>query len=269
MTSAVSTMFQWWHYLRGNRARVLLYHSIGDYPDDPYAIPSSQFGEQLGFLVENGFSIVSLEEMVDRMRSGRSLRKAVVITFDDGYLDFLENAVPVLQANQAPATVFVVLGRVGEDAYWNRRDPGRTTMNWREIRWVRDLGFSIGSHTMTHPPLLEVDNKTLTYEVEQSLNCLRETVGETFLPFAYPWGRFSARVRDAVEKGGYDCAVIATGTWGNGYGTDPFVLKRDEMRRAYGLKHLRDILDGWYDLHYLRMGWKSVFRRIRTGRSYP
>ena len=74
-----------------------MYHSIADNPDDPYTVPVDAFRKQISWLTRNGFEIVSLSFLLQSIetRNYGILRKKVVITFDDGYRDFVTNALPI------------------------------------------------------------------------------------------------------------------------------------------------------------------------------
>src|SRR5262249_46600980 len=82
----------------GNRTlRVLMYHKVNDIPDNPTTVPVSHFDDQLAQLRELGYEVVDLDAVLDHYTLGAPLPPhAVLITFDDGYRDTLENATPVL-----------------------------------------------------------------------------------------------------------------------------------------------------------------------------
>jgi peptidoglycan/xylan/chitin deacetylase (PgdA/CDA1 family) len=217
-----------WRWLTGNRLRILMYHSISDDPADPLAVPPHLFERQMARLVERGFQVVSLDEGLRRMQTKVSLRRTVVLTFDDGYRDFLENAVPVLLRYCLPATLFVIPGKAGDKAEWHSYSRGRPLLTLEEIQQVKSLGISLGSHTMTHPDLTSLDEARLEYELREPLRWLAEW-GETFLAFAYPGGRFTRRERDTVAQAGYACAVKSGSLLGNEPKTDPFQLRREKV----------------------------------------
>lgn len=104
-------------------AVILLYHRIIDLPSDPYLLSVSpgHFAEHLAVLRNQSWPI-SLRKLVDVLREGRILRRAVVITFDDGYFDNLAYAKPLLERRDIPATVFVTPGSLpdaGSEFWWD------------------------------------------------------------------------------------------------------------------------------------------------------
>src|SRR5438045_8493721 len=88
--------------------RVLMYHKVNDIPENPTTVPVSTFDEQLTQLGELGYQVVDLDAVLDYYTQGTPLPpRAALITFDDGYRDTLENALPVLQKHGYPAVIFV------------------------------------------------------------------------------------------------------------------------------------------------------------------
>ena len=93
---------------------VLMYHMIADVPDDPHklAVAPARFAEQMAWLAERGLRGVSMETLMAAMRAGRA-RGLAGLTFDDGYLSVLEDALPVLLRHDFTATMFIISDRIG------------------------------------------------------------------------------------------------------------------------------------------------------------
>ncbi len=91
--------------------RVLMYHKVNDRPENPISVPIGLFDEQMAVLRELGYQVVSLDDVLDHVAGITPLPPgAVLITFDDGYRDILENALPVLRRHGYPAVIFVPIG---------------------------------------------------------------------------------------------------------------------------------------------------------------
>ena len=101
---------------KGDRSlRVLMYHKVNDLPGNPLTMPVSLFDEQMAQLGELGYAVVDLDAVLDHYVSGAPLPPgAVLITFDDGYHDNLENAARVLRRYGYPGVLFVPLGYLGD-----------------------------------------------------------------------------------------------------------------------------------------------------------
>ena len=100
----------------GPRLSILMYHKVNDLPDNPTTVPIAVFDEQLERLAELGYNVVDLEAVLDHYTVGTPLpEKAVLITFDDGYRDVLDNALPVLQRHGYPAVIFIPVAYMEDD----------------------------------------------------------------------------------------------------------------------------------------------------------
>jgi peptidoglycan/xylan/chitin deacetylase (PgdA/CDA1 family) len=235
------------HVLRRRRARILAYHSISDQRTDRWSIGRRQFERHVQLLRVSGMTVVSLEELVCRMQLGSSLEKMVAITFDDGYCDFLEHAVPILRDYELPATVFVPVARLGGISAWSQFVSDATIMTSEQLERVLQQGFAIGSHSTSHRRLPTLPDADLHEEINGSWRWLRENFGLDWVAFAYPFGDFTERERLAVQMAGYGCAVGFGGLWGNGPETNLFELNRDAITRSCDDSAFQSLLGGWND----------------------
>ncbi len=187
---------------------ILMYHSIAEGTHDPYTVSAADFRNQLKWLCECGYEVISLPFLVQSIKKQDHgiLNKKVVITFDDGYQDFISNALPVLQDYGATATVFLVTDMLGQRASWNSNGPQSQLMSEEEVRSVKSRGISLGSHTSTHANLTLLNYQDLQKQLEDSRNRL-QNLGETFMAFSYPWGQWSDRTAQVVRNLGYECAL--------------------------------------------------------------
>src|SRR5882672_1936466 len=231
-------------YLSRNRLRVLMYHSISSDGGDRLTVTPEMFAAQMRFLNRDGFQVLSLQEGCERLYSGGDLSRAIVLTFDDGYRDFLTEAVPVLEKSGFPATLFVVTQM--KDAEWRKNGNRTPLLSWDEVGELKARGFSIGSHSATHADLPSLKESQLERELVDSHDAIAG-LGETFVSFAYPGGRFTARERDAVASAGYDCAVVVGGRWGNGSETDRFLIKREPMLASDSFDWFKNRVNGYYE----------------------
>jgi len=250
----------WPSYVRANRLRILMYHRISESAGDRLAVTPERFVAQMDFLAGHNFEVLSLQEAQRRLSARDELARTVVLTFDDGYRDFLTTAAPILKQHRFPATLFVVTGRLGDKAQWRSEGQAGRLLTRDELEELRAQGFSLGSHTVTHADLRKLDDAALEQELVESRAAIAE-LGETFIPFAYPGGTFSRRERDAVAGAGYDCAVIVGGRWGNGPETDPFLLKREPMLASDSVEWFKKRVNGFYEAHYLMARARGVQTR--------
>jgi len=177
------------------------------------------------YLREAGYQFLSLDQLKEPVVSAQ---KAVVVTFDDGYLDNFENAIPLLEELHIPATFFIVPSLVGKYNDWMKQEgyPRRRLMNWSHIReLVSKPYFCIGSHTLTHPYLTRLDNTELKREIVDSKLLIEDRTGMKIRYFAYPYGDMDERVERMVKASQYEGAC-STRSGFHRPGSENFRLKR-------------------------------------------
>ncbi|MCS0604983.1 polysaccharide deacetylase family protein [Streptomyces sp. LP11] len=189
---------------------IAMYHSVGDRSPDPYRITVTpeRLDRQLRWLARRGLRGVSVAELLAARTRGEG-RDLVGLTFDDGYADFVDHALPVLARRGCTATLFVLPGRLGGDNAWDPLGPRKPLLTADGIRRARDAGMEIGSHGLTHVDLTRADDTRLTAEITESRALLEELTGGPVAGFCYPYGTVDRRAMDAVRDAGYGygCAI--------------------------------------------------------------
>jgi peptidoglycan/xylan/chitin deacetylase (PgdA/CDA1 family) len=206
---------------------MLMYHAVtpgASTPAWPWAVSMQRFRDQLDFLAAAGYATPTLGELVSRPASAWTGRTAV-ITFDDGYADNLA-ACAELQKRGMRASWFVVTGAIGDAPTWpaDGRPAGRL-LNAAELREMDAAGMEIGSHTVSHVRLTEVDDPHLHQELLDSRATLEDLLGHAVGSFAYPFGAWDARCAAAVRQAGYTAACTTRTGWALRDG-DPYLLRR-------------------------------------------
>lgn len=202
---------------------VFMYHSISpSTAPDPHRlrVHPARLDRHLRLLGRLGLRGVSLGELVRAQAEGRA-RGLVGLTFDDGYTDFLEHAVPLLERHGMTGTLYVVAGRLGGVNEWDD-GPRLPIMDADQVRAVAAAGHEVGSHTMTHPRLAGAEPGALATEVVESRRVLEDVLQAEVPGFCYPYGSFDAAAAEAVRAAGYDHACV-TGDYDPG---DRFTLPR-------------------------------------------
>ncbi|MER6343111.1 polysaccharide deacetylase family protein [Streptomyces sp. NPDC001595] len=187
-----------------------MYHSVGDRSDDPYRITVTpdRLDRQLTWLRRRGLRGVSVAELLAARARGEG-RRLVGLTFDDGYADFVDHALPVLRRHGFNATLFVLPGRLGGHNAWDPLGPRKPLLTAEGIQYAAQEGVEIGSHGLTHVDLTRADEETLKAETEGSRALLAEVTGAPVAGFCYPYGTVDRRAVDAVRAAGYGyaCAI--------------------------------------------------------------
>ncbi len=203
----------------GESLHVLAYHRIAESGSKtlaPYRVTPAAFEEQLRYLRDHGFTGITLEDWSQHVVHGASIPKnAVMITFDDGYRDFKENAWPLLERYGFTATVFLVADRIGATNTWDQEEFGETLplLDWREIRELQAAGVRFGSHTASHSWLPDLSPRQVVRELKRSKRILEQGLGTPVSALAYPWGAFNKPIQFLAGACGYQFGLsTAEGT---------------------------------------------------------
>jgi peptidoglycan/xylan/chitin deacetylase (PgdA/CDA1 family) len=184
---------------------ILMYHSIAEGPA-PLAIPATTFRAQLDVVAECGLRGVSLSEYI-RARHVRERSSMVVLTFDDGYKNFADIAVPEIRSRGWNCTVFLPTDLIGNDKGWNEDGRGpRQLIDWSDAAAIASAGIEIGSHGLSHADLTRLDAQAVRREATESKQVIEERTGCSVTSFAAPHGRTNSAVRQEIAKT-YRCAV--------------------------------------------------------------
>jgi len=176
-------------------------------------------------LLEEKFHIISPEDFLNRDLSEKDLN--ILLTFDDGYENWMENVVPILKEKNLSAVFF--LDKSGFDL----------------APKLSKMGFMIGSHTLNHPRLPELTEKEIETELRESKRILSEKTGKEVDLFAYPFGdreSFSVNVKEKVKSLGYQYAFTILPGFSH-KNSDPFLLHRDSVNVS------------WNDFLFLAWAW--------------
>lgn len=197
---------------------ILAYHSVADAGPagelSLYRVSVDSFREQIRYLRRNGFHSITVEEWAQCIRERRPIPGLpVIITFDDGYRDFLENAWPILERADFTATVFVVSDYIGGTAEWDRAlhpEPW-PLMGWEDLRMLQEHGVEIQSHTASHKDLLTLVPQAIESEGRKTIDQLRNRLGMKATAIAYPFGRSNETVVAALSACGYRIGLNTKG----------------------------------------------------------
>ena len=190
-------------------ARMLMYHSISpSMQDDPHSlrVRPETFDSHLAHLRRRGLRGVSMTQWLAAARRNEAVR-LVALTFDDGYRDFVDYAMPIMARHGMTGTVYVVAGKIDGVSDWVVGGPHAPLMTADDIRAAAAAGHEVASHTTTHPRLDHVAGTQLTSEVVESRAILEDVVGNAVPGFAYPYGAFDEAAISAVREAGYEYAA--------------------------------------------------------------
>jgi peptidoglycan/xylan/chitin deacetylase (PgdA/CDA1 family) len=242
--------------------RIIFYHRVSDDRDD-LAVPPRHFRAHMDWLASAGYRVVDVLEaarLLDEQASTPA--KTVGLSFDDGFLDVAENALPVLAEHGFRATVFVSTGVADGRATfsWYRRQP--PVIGWDDMRAL-DAGGTLGfeAHTVTHPNLLAVSDDAARAEIVDSKQVLEDRLGRPVRAFCYPAGLFGDRERTFVAEAGYSVAVSCEPGRNVPLG-DRLALRRLQIDARDELLDFRAKVGGGHDRP---LPLRRTYRRLRYG----
>jgi peptidoglycan/xylan/chitin deacetylase (PgdA/CDA1 family) len=188
---------------------VLMYHSVGATEDDPFRVTVSpgRFRAQMAALQRAGRRGVSMRTLL-ATPPGRLRDRMVGLTFDDGYEDFADVVVPVLEDHGFDATVYVVAGRLGGTNDWEPHGPVKRIMGAARVREVAAAGMEVAAHGVEHRRLAALPPRELEREVVESRLVLEDVLGARVTGFAYPYGSVDVPSAAAVRDAGYEHGVV-------------------------------------------------------------
>lgn len=187
---------------------ILMYHYVGENPipsdhgRDYLSVSPSKFEEQLTYLKNNGYTPISLDELYGIYGNlTQPPAKPVVLTFDDGYIDFYTTAYPILAKYNFKAVSFIPTGLIGTGYY----------MNWDQIKQIQRSGLvTFEGHTISHPNLTLLSSTEALRELKEGKEILQSQTGYPVNFIAYPVGISNFHVQELAKQAGF---VGGVGTW--------------------------------------------------------
>jgi peptidoglycan/xylan/chitin deacetylase (PgdA/CDA1 family) len=245
---------------------ILLYHSVFrgcSCNADRFALHYERFATHLDAIVESGRTPLTISEVGAGLRGERQLPdRPVAITFDDGYADTTD-AIELIWMRGLRASVFVTTGQIGTVSMISSAQLG--------LLACRPDILELGAHSVTHPHLDELSRSEIESEVSISKQQLEHTVGRRVESFAYPYGAYDRRVRDAVVAAGYQTAVAVKNALSHQQ-DDPWAIARWTVRATTRAGQIAEVLEGegappaWREERLRTRGYRKA-RRLRRSLS--
>lgn len=212
--------------------KVLMYHRVleeapGEGTSWHYVLAES-FRKQLKLIDDLGYTPITFYDYLLYREDKLTLPKnPIIITFDDGYLDTYEVALPILMEYGMSAVIFALGNRSLQRALWdeNGQNDRCALMTDEQLQIADSLGFEIGAHSMNHLDLTTVGEAELYSEIVASKKNLETFLEKPVVTFAYPYGRINNKTRKLAIEAGYHFACgVYTGPYR--FGDDLFDIRR-------------------------------------------
>jgi peptidoglycan/xylan/chitin deacetylase (PgdA/CDA1 family) len=241
---------------------MLMYHAVlptAQRPRWPWAVALGHFVHQLDFLREQGYATPTVSELL--ADPTRYTGRTALITFDDGYVGNLDAASALAQRGMR-ATWYVVSGSIGRAPQWPFDGrPDERLMDAAELHGLLEAGMEIGSHSVSHRRLTELDPESRRLELVDSKASLEQMLGTEVRSFAYPYGAFSDECARDVQRAGYRSACTTLPGWAL-RDRDAYQMRRLTVFNSDSISTLaRKLSLGSHDVgwgHMARYAWRSL-----------
>ena len=211
----------------------LMYHSLGDYQGNTYNIDINNFKDQIFWLKEEGYIVEGFRDFINRKGTDKWPERYALLSFDDGYKSFLK-AADILNGIGFTGTFFVT-----KDWCRNRR-------NFLSDLEIKELGSTqeIGSHTLSHPNLTTIPQKSIHYELFESKKWIEDIIQRRTQSFSAPGGFINSKVINIAHEVGYKLIGNSKEWWNRmDYVLSSNVVNRVAIRRSYSLNTFKNIVN--------------------------
>ncbi|MDD3610509.1 MAG: polysaccharide deacetylase family protein [Halothiobacillaceae bacterium] len=232
---------------------ILMYHQIDVPPPSGtpmrgMSVAPAVFARQMAVLAALGYRGVGLPELLPYL-AGERRGKVVGLTFDDGYLNNLSEALPVLRRHGFTATCYAVSGHVGGCNDWDAANgvPQKRLMDAQALRDWCAAGMDVGAHTRHHVDLTALEPSAAREEILASRRELEALIDREVRHFCYPYGRYDSLHVDFVREAGFWSATTVRRGRAQ-LGDSPFELPRVLVAQATRLpQFLLKLFTGYED----------------------
>jgi peptidoglycan/xylan/chitin deacetylase (PgdA/CDA1 family) len=247
--------------------RILFYHRVSRDRDE-LAVSPHRFREQMALLANLGFEVVDAVEAATIALSGADGSRGLVgLSFDDGYLDVAEEALPVLELHGFRATVFVATGLIDgttTPSWYRGAQP--PLLHWQEISELdREGTLRFEAHSVTHRNLRALADEEVRFELDESKRVLESRLAREVVALSYPGGIMGERERALAREAGYrfafSCEPGANSTAG-----ERFALRRRQIDRRDTMLDFKAKLGGGHDAG---LPGRALYRQLRYGAAIP
>ena len=174
----------------------LMYHRFEENKYPSTNIKIEDFRSHLEILRKSNIKLINPKDFEKEISKNKKQRK-ILLTIDDGFLSFYNNAWPLLKKNKIPFILFVSTREVGNSNY----------MSWNQIKEISKEDFvEIGNHSHTHDYLVDETNEIIRADIQKSINIFKEKLGKNSKFFSYPFGEYSENFKNIIETLGFKYA---------------------------------------------------------------
>ena len=173
-----------------------MYHRFEENKYPSTNIRINDFKEHIKIIEEQNIKFINPKNFENELKNNK-LQGKILLTIDDGFLSFYENAWPILKKKKIPFILFISTREVGAFNY----------MNWKQIKEINKEDFvEIGNHSHTHEYLVDEDNEFIKRDIEKSISIFEKNLGRNSIFFSYPFGEYSNNFKNIIKNFGFKYA---------------------------------------------------------------
>jgi len=219
---------------------VLSYYSLSKNKPSKISITQDNFKAQMKYLKENGYHVITLDQLLDFLDYKEQIpEKSVAITFDDGWISVYDIAFPILKEYGFPATIFIYTDFIG----------GGKALSWKQIKELSEAGFDIQCQTKTHRNLATLKKKesfkeyfnSLEMEISYPKKLIEKKLNKECKCLAYPYGLTNNLVIAMLKKHGYR-AAFTVDKKSNPFFIDKYKISRSAIYGKYNIEKFKNKL---------------------------
>lgn len=236
---------------------ILNYHRIleqEEYVDPKYksfTLEKARFYNQIKLIYLLKIPVINLNEIGKNENKDRF---CIAFTLDDGNHSDLTIAAPILLKFGFKATIFPVINNIGKSCY----------LSWNDLQYLKENGFTIGSHSISHTELTHLPDKLRHEEIEESKKILESKLGKSIDLFSIPFGSFNKQIIDNIAFSNYKYA-LSTNFGINSNSESSFILNRWNIKRNTSLFIFKKVVaNNWLFVKTLQLFGKT--KRYMTSR---
>ena len=174
----------------------LMYHRFDENKYPSTNIKINDFKTHLKIIEENNIKFINPKDFENELQNNKLQRK-ILLTIDDGFLSFYENAWPILKAKKIPFILFVSTREIGAFNY----------MTWNQIKEISKEDFvEIGNHSHSHEYLADESNELIKEDIAKSISIFKKNLGKNSDFFSYPFGEYSNDFKNIIKNFGFKYA---------------------------------------------------------------
>lgn len=241
-------------------ASILMYHSVG-VNNAFFTVDPKDFEKQINFLASSGFKIVTASALIKKYLNKENLSGNVCLTFDDGYLDNLENVLPVLKKYDIKATMFIA-PKLLDSKFKTSDGVELNIFSLEDIKRVDAFSnFEFLPHSFSHRELTKISSEEIKEELRESFDYLNSlNVVEKIL--AYPRGKHSPKVVNVLKEENWS-AAFTTEPGLLTEKTDKFLIPRNFVGRHTSFSEFKTLFsDGIYYYAKLKLWYTNLLKKF-------